>query len=281
MTANLFNPNVTNKDARSGYASVNGVNLYYEIHGTGSPIVLLHGGLGMVGMFGQFLPALAAGRQVIAVELQGHGHTADIDRPFSFELMADDVAALITHLGLEKADVAGYSLGGGVAIQTAIRHPELMRKLVIISAACKRNGWYPEVLEGMAAMNAQAAMAMVGSPPHAAYTSMAPNPEGWTAMVSKTGDLLRQDYDWSSDVATITASALIVVGDADSVRPDHALEMYKLLGGGPVILTPDGRMGEQPKSQLAVLPGTTHFNILDRMDLLLSIIPPFLDAPVA
>jgi pimeloyl-ACP methyl ester carboxylesterase len=280
VTANLFNPTVTTKDAKSGYASVNGINLYYEIHGTGSPMVLLHGGLGMIGMFARLLPALAASRQVIGVELQGHGHTADIDRPFSFELMADDVAALIKHIGLEKADVAGYSLGGGAAFQTAIRHPEVVRKLIIISAACKRNGWYPEVLEGMDAMNARAATAMVGSPPHAAYTSVAPNPEGWTSLVSKTGDLLRQDYDWSAGVAAIKSPTLIVVGDADSVRPDHALEMYKLRGGGPVILTPDGRIGEQPKSQLAILPGTTHFNIVERTDLLLPIIPSFLDAPV-
>ncbi len=235
----------------------------------------------MIGMFSQLLPALAANRQIIGVELQGHGHTADRDRPFSFQQMGDDVAALITHLGLEKADVAGYSLGGGAAFQTAIRHPEVVRKLVIISAACKRDGWYPEVLEGMAAMNAQAAAAMVGSPPYQAYVSAAPNPENWTSLVSKTGDLLRQDYDWSADVAAIKAPTLIVIGDADSVRPDHALEIYKLLGGGPVILTADGRMGEQPKSQLAVLPGTTHFNIVERMDLLLPIIQPFLDAPVA
>jgi len=281
MTANLFNAKVTTEGAKSGYASVNGINLYYEIHGTGQPLILLHGGLGMIGMFDQLLPALAASRQVIGVELQGHGHTADRDRPFSFQQMGDDVAALIEHLGLEKADVAGYSLGGGAAFQTAIRHPQVVRKLVIISAACKRDGWYPEVLEGMASMNAQAAAAMVGSPPHVAYTGAAPNREGWTSLVSKTGDLLRQDYDWSSDVAAIKSPTLIVIGDADSVRPDHALEIYKLRGGGPVILTPDGRMGEQPASQLAVLPGTTHFDIVGRTDLLLPIIPTFLDAAVA
>jgi pimeloyl-ACP methyl ester carboxylesterase len=230
-------------------------------------------------MFAQLLLSLAESRQVIGVELQGHGHTADIERPFSFEQMADDVAALIMHLGLDSADILGYSLGGGVSWQIALRHPELVHRLVIISAPCKRNGWYPEVLEGMASMNAQAAAAMVGSPPHQAYVSVAPEPGGWTALVTKTGNLITQNYDWSEGVAGIKAPTLIVVGDADSVRIDHAVEMYRLVGGGPVILTPDGRMGDFPKSQLAVLPHTTHFDILFRLDLLMPIIPPFLDAP--
>jgi pimeloyl-ACP methyl ester carboxylesterase len=231
-------------------------------------------------MFAQLLPALAETRQVIGVELQAHGHTADIDRPLSFELMADDFAALIKHLGLDNADMLGYSLGGGVALQTAIRHPVMVRKLMVVSAACKRDGWYPEVLAGMASMNADAAAAMVGSPPHEAYVSVAPRPEDWPVLVSKTGDLLRQDYDWSAGVAAIKAPTLLAVGDADSVRIDHAVEMYGLLGGGPVILTPDGRMGDLPDSQLAVLPGTTHFSILYRADLLLPIATAFLDAPM-
>src|SRR5947199_1995690 len=156
------------------YADVNGIKLYYEIHGTGRPLILLHGGLGAIEMFGPNLPALAKGRQVIAVDLQGHGRTADIDRPLSVALMADDIAALIRHLGLENADVLGYSLGGGVALQTAIRHPEVVRKLVVVSSAFKRDGWYPEVLAGMAAMNAEAARFMVGSPPHQVYVAAAP-----------------------------------------------------------------------------------------------------------
>src|SRR5881227_417069 len=179
------------------YADVNGIKLYYETAGTGRPLVLLHGGLGALEMFGPNLAALAKGRQVIAVDLQGHGRTADIDRPLSVALMADDIAALIEHLGLASADVMGYSLGGGVALQTAIRHPEVVRKLVVVSSAFKRDGWYPEVLAGMAAMNAEAARFMVGSPPHQVYVAAAPDAEGWIGMVSKTGDLLRQDYDWS------------------------------------------------------------------------------------
>jgi len=270
-------PHEMNKDGKGSYASVNGLNMYYEIHGTGKPLVLLHGGLATIDvLFGQLLPPLAQTRQVIAVELQAHGHTADIERPLSFELMADDIAALIKHLGLEQADLFGFSLGGGVALQTAIRHPEVVRKLVVVSAPCKRDGWYPEVLAGMASMNAEAAEAMMGSPMHQAYVSVAPKPEDWSALVAKSGQLLRQDYDWSTAVASITAPTLIVVGDADSVRPAHAVELFGLLGGGKV----DGAMGGLPHSQLAMLPGTTHFSILARTDLLLPIITPFLEAPM-
>jgi len=278
MTENTIrHPHEMNKDAPGSYASVNGLNMYYEIHGTGKPLVLLHGGLATIDvLFGQLLPPLAQTRQVIAVELLAHGHTAVIERPLSFELMADDIAALIKHLGLEQADLFGFSLGGGVALQTAIRHPEVVRKLVVVSAPCKRDGWYPEVLAGMASMNAEAAEAMMGSPMHQAYVSVAPKPEDWSALVAKSGQLLRQDYDWSTAVASITAPTLIVVGDADSVRPAHAVELFGLLGGGKV----DGAMGGLPHSQLAMLPGTTHFSILARTDLLLPIITPFLEAPM-
>jgi pimeloyl-ACP methyl ester carboxylesterase len=139
------------------YASVNGLEMYYEIHGTGRPLILLHGGVGAIEMFGEVLGLLAEDRQVVAVDLQAHGRTADIDRPLSFESMADDIAALIEHLGFEKADVMGYSLGGGVALQTAIRHPEVVRKLVVVSTPFKRDGWYPEILAGMGQMGPEAA----------------------------------------------------------------------------------------------------------------------------
>lgn len=264
---------------RGQYASVNGLNLYYEIYCTGQPLVLLHGGLGTVEMLlGPFLPPLVASRQLIAVELQAHGHTADIDRPLSFEAMADDIGALIQHLGLETADVLGYSLGGGVALQTAIRHPEVVRKLVLLSTPYQRAGWYPEVLAGMAGMTAEAAPAWVGSPPHAVYAAAAPRPDDWPVLVGKIGALLKQDYDWSAGIAALTTPTLIVVGDADSVRTAHAVAMFGLLGGGQR----DGGMDGQgvPNSQLAILPGTTHFTIVARTDLLLAAIVPFLAAPL-
>jgi pimeloyl-ACP methyl ester carboxylesterase len=237
---------------------------------------MLHGGMGTVDMFAQLLPALAETRQVIAVELQAHGHTGDVDRPLSFEVMADDIAALIKQLQLNTADIFGYSLGGGVALQTAIRHPDVVRKLVVASAGFKRDGWYPEVLAGMSAMNAEIAKTWVGSPMHEAYASVAPRPEDWPTLVGKLGELLRKDYDWSAGVSGLKAPTLILVGDADGVRLPHAVEMFALLGGGLA----DVGFGPPPKSQLAVLPGTTHFTILTRTDLLLPIIPPFLDAPI-
>lgn len=261
-----------NSAIKSGYAPVNGLNMYYEMQGNGQPLVLLHGGFGVVGRFAAFeelLPTLAKTRQVIAVELQGHGRTADIERPLSFEQMADDVAALIKHLGIEQADLFGFSLGGGVVQQTAIRHPEMVRKLVVASAPCKRDGWHTEDLAGMAAISAET---MVNTPMHAAYLSVAPNPADWTRLADKTRQLLGQDYDWSADVTAIKAPTLLAVGDTDGVRLEHAVEMFRLLYGGD--------MDKGPRSQLIVLPGTMHPMVLTRTDLLLPALTIFLDAPL-
>jgi pimeloyl-ACP methyl ester carboxylesterase len=266
-----------NSSGKGKLANVNGLHMYYEIHGAGKPLILLHGGFGVVGMFGENLPALAANRQVIAVELQGHGHTADVDRPLSFEQMADDVAALIEHLGLENADVLGYSLGGGVALQTAIRHPEVVRKLVLVSAPCKSDGWYPEVLAGMRSMNAEMGKTWVGSPMHQAYASVAPRPDDWPALVGKMGQLLGQDYDWSEAVSALKLPVMIVVGDADSVRTAHAVEFFELLGGGQRDAGWDG--SGMSNSRLAVLPGTTHYDIFSSPAVVAAVVP-FLDAPM-
>lgn len=265
-------------DSPGRYAAVNGLHLYYEVHGTGRPLILLHGGLGGVIHFGAVLPALAATRQVIAVELQGHMHTTDREGPLRFEQMADDVAALIAHLGLDSVDLLGYSLGGGVAQQTAIRHPERVRKLVLISAPCRRQGWYEEVLAGMAAMSAEAAKGMMASPIYAAYAAAAPDVANWPVLVEKTGELLRREYDWSEQITALVAPILIIIGDADSVRITAAVELFALRGGG---LPRDMMGGQRPPSQLAILPDTTHFSIIERADLLLPIIGPFLDAPAS
>lgn len=262
---------------RTGYAPVNGLNLYYEIQGTGQPLVRLHGGLGATQMFGAELPALAQNRQVIAVDLQAHGRTADVDRPLSFELMADDVAALLKHLGIEAADVMGYSLGGGVALRAAIQYPELVRKLVLVSTPCKRDGWYPEVLAGMAQMGPQVAEPMKQTPMYELYASIAPKPENWPVLLTKVGDLLRQDYDWSQEVAAIKAPTLIVVGDADSVRTAHAVEFFELLGGGKADGGWDG--SGMSNARLAILPATTHFTPFSS-PMLASVVTSFLDAPL-
>lgn len=260
---------------QSTYASVNGLNLYYEIHGTGEPLVLLHGGLGATEMLGEVLLQLAAGRQVIAVDLQAHGRTADIDRPMRFEHMADDIAALIRHLGLARADVMGYSLGGGVALRTAIQHPELVRKLVVVSAPCKRDGWYPEVVAGLAQLGPQVAEPFKQSPIYQLYARIAPRPDDWPVLLTKLGDLGRQEYDWSQEVAAIKAPTMIVVGDADGVRTAHAVQFFELLGGGKADAGLDG--SGMSNARLAILPATTHYNIFSS-PALAAAVTPFLDA---
>jgi pimeloyl-ACP methyl ester carboxylesterase len=259
------------------YANVNGLDMNYEIHGTGQPLVLLHGGIGAIEMFGEVLPLLAEGRQVIAVDLQAHGRTADIDRPMRFESMADDIGALIEHLGFEEADVMGYSLGGGVALQTAIRHPHLVHKLVLVSTPFSRDGWYPEVLAGMEQMGPEAAEPMKQTPMYQLYSSIAPRPEDWPVLLTKLGQLLEQDYDLSEAVAEIEEPTMIVVGDADSVRTAHAVEFFELLGGGQADAGWDG--SGMSNARLAVLPGTTHYDIFSSPTLA-STVTPFLDAPM-
>jgi pimeloyl-ACP methyl ester carboxylesterase len=229
------------------YAAVRRLHLYYEIHGRGEPLLLLHGGVGAIEMFGELLPLLAEGRQVIAVDLQAHGRTADIDRPLSFESMADDVGALIEYLGFTRADVMGYSLGGGVALQTVIRHPAVVWKLVLVSTPFKRDGWYPEILAGMAQMGPGAAEAMKQTPMYQVCAALAPKPDDWPVLLTKLGELLKQDYDWSTDVAAIEAPTLIVVGDADSVRTSHAVEFFERLGGGQADGGWDGSGHQRPE----------------------------------
>jgi pimeloyl-ACP methyl ester carboxylesterase len=263
-------------DAVEGsYASVNGLEMYYEIHGEGQPLILLHGGLGGIAEFSALLPLLAESYQVIAVELQAHGHTADIDRSLSFEAMADDVAALIGQLGYKNADILGFSLGGGVALQTAIRHPEVVRKLVLVSAAFRREGVHSEFLAGMEAMNPESAGQMLETPMYQFYASVAPRLEDWPTLVGKMGDLMRGDYDWSADVSKIAAPTLILAGDSDWIPPSYTAELYELLGGGVA-----GGFAPPSTNQLAILPNTIHFTILARADLLLPLINPFLDAPM-
>ncbi|MPZ49042.1 MAG: alpha/beta fold hydrolase [Dehalococcoidia bacterium] len=249
--------------------------MFYEIHGTGKPLVLLHGGFGAAQMFGEVLPLLAEGRQVIAVDLQAHGRTADIDRPLSYEAMASDIAGLIERLGLGKADIMGYSLGGGVALRTAIQHPEVVDKLVVVSTTFNRDGWYPEVLAAQEQIGPEAAEPMKQTPMYQLYSSIAPKPADWPRLVTKLGDLLRQDYDWSQDVAAIETPTMIVVGDADSVRTAHAVEFFQLLGGGQVDAGWDG--SGMSNARLAILPGTTHYNIF-ASPAMASTVAPFLGA---
>jgi len=258
------------------YADVNGVSLYYEEHGLGQPLILLHGGLGSGDMYAPILPLLAQGRRVITVDLQAHGRTADIDRPLRYETLGDDVAGLIRHLGLAQADVMGYSFGAATALRTAIQHPDLVRRLVVTSIPCRRDGWYPESLAGMDAMGSALAGMLMQSPVYETYARVAPRVEDFPVLLDKTGELLRREYDWSAEVATITAPVMLVYADADAVRPAHIVEFYALLGGGLRDANWDGSL--RPVARLAILPGYTHYDIFSSANLPAAVIP-FLDAP--
>jgi pimeloyl-ACP methyl ester carboxylesterase len=259
----------------SGYVPVNGLEMYYEIHGSGQPLVLLHGNLSTIGTsFGKVLPALAATRRVIAVEQQGHGHTADIDRPFSIGQWAEDTTVLLRHLNIEQADFFGYSAGGAVAVEIALRTPALVRKLVWAGGTSyRRDGLYPELLAGSEAMKPED---LDGTPFQQAYASVALHPEQWHQLVAKVADLDRATDGWPSEtIAALDPPVLLIIGDSDIVRPEHVVEMFRLLGGGVV-----GDIVGLPRSQLAVLPGTTHVMLPDRAEWLTLMILAFLDAPM-
>jgi pimeloyl-ACP methyl ester carboxylesterase len=260
-----------------GYAPVNGLKMYYEIHGSGQPLVLLHGNLSAIGTsFGKVLPQLAATRRIIAVEQQGHGHTADIDRPFSIAQWAQDTTALLRHLGIEQADFFGYSSGGAIALEIALRSPALVRKLVLAGGTSySRDGFYPELLAAGESMKPED---LDGSPFQQEYARIAPHPEQRHRLVAKIAELDRAsgDGDWSGEaLASIKAPALLIIGDSDIVRPEHTVAMFRLLGGG----VPGDLVG-LPRSQLAILPGTTHVTLVDRAEWLVSMIEAFLDTPV-
>ena len=259
-------------DGPGSYASVNGLEIYYELHGEGRPLVLLHGSLGTIeSCFAALLPALATTRRVIAVELQGHGHTADIDRPLSFEHMAEDIYALLGALGLGPVDLVGYSMGGAVALQLAIAHPEKVQRLVYAGGTSyRRDGLYPEMLGDMSS----AVDDLEGSVWHQAYVRSAPDPDAWPILVRKVTDQDRTFEGWSpQEIQALRLPVLLIIGDSDIVRPEHTMEMFRLLGGGVI-----GDIVGLPPSQLAVLPGTSHVGLLDRVDWLRSMISEFLDS---
>ena len=238
------------------FADVNGQHLFYCVHGAGKPLILLHGGINP-DSFGSNLAKLAKGRQVIAVHLQAHGRTPDTDRPLRSETMSEDVAALIGHLNLSKADVMGYSLGSSVALQTAIRHPDVVDRLVLVSAAMKQGGFYPDVVAAFKQLEANAATLGPGvkaSPLREAY----PNVD-WTNLFSKVGDMTKRPFDWSADVAKLHTRTLLVFADADAIRPEHVVEFWKALGGGQRDAGIDGSL--RPANQLAIVPNTTHYTL--------------------
>jgi pimeloyl-ACP methyl ester carboxylesterase len=259
------------------YADVNGLSLYYDEQGSGDPLVLLHGGIAGGEIYAPVVaPALAEGRRVITVDLQGHAHTADIDRPLRPQLLASDVAALIGHLGLEQADVMGYSLGGEVALRLAIQYPDRVRRLVLVSVAFRRDGSHPEVVAAMDQFSPEAAEMIKQSPAYAHYAQVAPRPQDWAVHIAKTAELLHDDYDWTGEIANVTAQTMLVYADADSVRPDHIVEFFALLGGGLRDAGWDG--SARPSARLAVIPGATHYDIY-LSPLLPAAVAAFLDSP--
>jgi pimeloyl-ACP methyl ester carboxylesterase len=266
---------VANTDFKQGYVSVNGLNMYYEIHGMGQPLVLLHGAFSAIGTsFGQLIPKLAATRQVVAFELQAHGHTADIERPLTLEAMADDVTAAIEQLKVKPADVFGYSMGAGVALHLAIRHPEVLRKLILASVTYTMSGMHPGLMEGLGEMKPEM---MYGSPWHDEYLKIAPHPEHFNRLFAKKTQMDRQIKDIPDEnIRAIQAPTLLIIGDSDLIRPEHAVEMFRLLGGGVMGDTPAGL----PDSQLAILPGTSHTMVPSRAELLVPMVSSFLDAPM-
>lgn len=246
-------PAMSNAD----FADVNGQHIFYSVHGAGKPLILLHGGINP-DSFGSNLAELAKGRQVIAPHLQAHGRTPDSDRPLRSETLGDDVAALIGHLKLGKADVMGYSLGASVALQTVIRHPDVVDRLVLVAGRMRQDGAYPEVVAALNQLEANAAMIGPGvkaSPLGQAYPAV-----DWTNLFRKVGDLAKRPFDWSADVAKVQARTLLVFADADMVRPEHMVEFWKALGGGQRDAGLDGSL--RPANQLAIVPGTTHHTLV-------------------
>lgn len=259
----------------TGYAPVNGLELYYEVHGSGKPLILLHGGIAAFEIFQSSVPVLTKHRQVILVHLQGHGRTKDIERPLRYESMADDIAALMAHLGIEKSDVMGYSLGAGVATQLAIRHPQLVDRLVNVSEAIKRSAYYPEVIaafDQMEAMAPQLGANVAQSPLAELYPDV-----DWVRLFARTGDLLKRDWDWSEQFAEITAPVMLVFADADAQTPEYIMEVWRILGGGQRDAGLDGSL--RPQSRLAIVPGTTHYDLFTT-PVVADLVAPFLNTEI-
>jgi pimeloyl-ACP methyl ester carboxylesterase len=242
--------------SNANFADVNGQHVFYSVQGAGKPLILLHGGINP-DCFGSNPAELAKGRQVIAVHLQAHGRTPDTDRPLRCETMGDDVAALIGHLKLAKADVMGYSLGADVALQTAIRHPEVVDRLVLVSGTMRQDGSYPEVVAAFNQLGANAAK--LGGNVKASPLAQAYPDVDWTKLFSKVGDLTKRPFDWSADIAKVQARTLLVFADADSIRPEHMVEFWKALGGGRRDAGIDGSL--RPANQFAIVPNTTHYSL--------------------
>lgn len=255
-------------------ASINDLDMYYETYGKGgTPLILIHGSLMSSDDFSPLIPELSKNRHVIVADLQGHGRTGDIDRPLDCRQMADDIAALIQYLGHKQVDVFGFSMGGGIALQLALHHPQLLRKIAIASSGFDKSGWYPEVLATVQYLEPEV---LAGSPFEQAYKKLAPKPEDWPVLLKKLKEL---DVDSSQatpeQIKALTMPLLLIIGDSDNIRPDHMVKFFELLGGSV-----PGSLTGMPASQLAILPGAGHLDVMNRPEVPAFLVN-FLDAPAA
>lgn len=256
----------------TGYAPVHGLRMYYEIHGSGEPLVLLHGGfMNITSNWEGWIGELSKTRKVIAVEMQGHGRTADIPREPSSQNLADDVAALLDYLAISRADVLGYSMGGGVALQVAVRHPDRVRRVVVISSPFRRDGAIQEAVEAISKITAED---FRGSPLETEYQRLSPTPDQFPQFVERMVAAYAKGKDLSADQLQTTAAPMFFIhGDADGIRLEHVAEMFRLKGGGI-----HGDMKPRSASRLAVLPDTTHVTLMQRMSTIVPMVNDFLDA---
>jgi pimeloyl-ACP methyl ester carboxylesterase len=261
-------------EKKSGHVEANGVNYYYEIHGSGEPLLLLHGGLGSIDMFGPLLPALAQSRQVIAVDLHGHGRTALGNRDIDLIAIGDDLAHILKELRYGEVDVLGYSFGGGAAFRLAVQHPQIVRRVAIVSAGYADDGFYPEIRDQQVKVGAAMAEFMKDTPMYKSYIAVAPHPEDFPKLLDQMGNMMRKSYDWSAEAKTLQMPVMLVFGDSDMYRPEHVVKFYQLLGGG---LKDAGWMRENlPQNRLAIIPNRTHYDMFFAPELVPAVLP-FLD----
>jgi pimeloyl-ACP methyl ester carboxylesterase len=246
---------------RKGHVEAGGVRYGYEIHGEGEPLLLLHGGFGTMEMFGPVLGRLAARRQVIAVDLYGHGRTALTDRPIDPIAIGDDLAILVRALGYERVDVLGFSFGGMVAFRLAVQHPEVVNKLILASAPYANTGFYPDIREQQKAIMREGAAMFMQTPMYDAYKAVAPRLEDFPEFVERMGEVIRRPFDWSQEAKTLQPTTLLVYGDSDMFEPEHIVRFYQLLGGGLRDAGWDG--AGMARHRLAILPGVTHYEMSD------------------
>jgi pimeloyl-ACP methyl ester carboxylesterase len=261
----------TSAPTKSGLVPANGVDYYYEIHGHGEPLLLLHGGLGSIEMFEPMLPTLAVSRQVIGVDLHGHGRTSLGDRAIDLPDMGDDMAVIVRELGYAQVDVLGYSLGGGVGFRFAVQHPELVRRLVIVSAGFSTEGFHPEMLPMQAQLSGAMADAMKDTPMYQSYAAIAPHPQEFPSLLDRMGDYMRKSFDYAEDVKKLTMPVMLVFGDSDMFTTPHMAEFYNLLGGN--VQDAGWQREHMSPNRLAILPDVTHYDMFLAAELAQTVLP--------